>query len=68
MKLIFLLNNSIIKINYLNIVNISDLHNLKIYTIIDICSVVFDFTEVVENNIRNDTTFEEYNFGWHLKI
>ena len=63
MKLIFLLNNSIIKINYLNIVNISDLHNLKIYTIIDICSVVFDFTEVVENNIRNDTTFEEYNFG-----
>jgi hypothetical protein len=46
-------DNSIIKRNYLNIVNISDLQNLKIYTIVDICAVVLDFTEVVEKNTRN---------------
>ena len=46
-------DNSIIKRNYLNIVKISDLQNLKIYTIVDICAVVLDFTEVVEKNTRN---------------
>jgi len=46
-------DNSIIKRNYLNIVSISDLQNLKIYTIVDICAVVLDFTEVVEKNTRN---------------
>ena len=46
-------DNSIVKINHLNIINISDLQNLKIYTIVDICAVVLESTEIVVKSTKN---------------
>ena len=46
-------DNSIIKKNKLNIVNISDLQNLKKYTIVDICAVVLETSDVIVKNTRN---------------
>ena len=46
-------DNSIIKINHFSIVNISSLQNLKIYTIVDICAVVLESTDIVIKSTRN---------------
>ena len=46
-------DNSIIKKNQLNIIHISDLQYSKIYTIVDICAIVLDSTDVVMKSTRN---------------
>ena len=44
---------SIIKKNHLNIINISELQNMKIYTIVDICAVVLESSEIVIKSTKN---------------
>ena len=46
-------DNSIIKKNNYNIINISELQNLKIYSIVDICGVVLELNEIVVKSTKN---------------